>query len=557
MHSRPESAATPPPVGAWAALVSCLLAVFMQMLDTTIVNIAIPDLTTGLGAASSQQLLILSVYTLAFACTLLTATTIGSRYGRRRVFVLALLGFAAASTLCGIAQSPWQLIAFRALQGVSAALVSAQTLALIADIFPRSRHGVVFGIYGAVAGVAAMLGPVLGGVLVSLDVFGWGWRTIFLVNIPVSVVAAVMALRYMPRQRGSRDLAVDGVGVVASTVGLFMLIYPLAVGREQDWPAHLWVMIAVAVVVLAAFVVHEHRLPRRGGAPLLRVDLFSSRQFAVGAVLSLLFFSMFAAFFFTMSVATQFGLGWSALRTGLITMPFAAGAIVGSLASASAVRHLGPRTLTVGMVLLAVGLAWVAAELAPESARVDVPSLIAPLVLGGLGTGLFVAPLQATILSGSDEHTVGSASGLIPTVQQLGASLGLAVITIFFFSQVSHTAVTAVPGATAGLSRALQDTDVAPTLRPFVASNFARCARAQLESAHPERPASGCSTTAPSGGARAQVLAAATPDLRAAARQAAAWTFVGALRTSLYLSAGLATLVAACSLLLRRSTGGR
>ena len=202
----------------------------------------------------------LSVYTLAFACTLLTAATLGGRLGRRRLFIVAMVAFTVTSVLCGLARSPLELIICRGAQGMSAALMSAQTLALIAALFPKSRHGMVFGIYGAVAGLAAMLGPVLGGLLVTGDLFGWGWRAIFFVNVPIGVLACVLAARRLPRMRDDSSPRLDLVGVALSTAGLFLLLYPLAVGREQGWPPRLWAMMGAAIILLGLFVVAEHRL---------------------------------------------------------------------------------------------------------------------------------------------------------------------------------------------------------------------------------------------------------------------------------------------------------
>lgn len=543
-----------PTRAAWLALAGCLLGVFMQMLDTTIVNIALPDLTVDLGASTSEQLFVLSVYTLAFACTLLTAATVGGRIGRRRVFIIAMVAFTVTSVLCGLARSPLELIVCRGAQGMSAALMSAQTLALIAALFPKSRHGAVFGIYGAVAGLAAMLGPVLGGLLVTGNVFGWGWRSIFFVNVPIGVVACILAGRRLPQMRDDSAPRVDLIGVALSTVGLFLLLYPLAVGREQNWPPHLWAMMATAIVLLALFVVAERRLARRGGAPLLRPDLFSSRRFSVGLILSLLFFSVFAGFFFTVSVATQFGLGFSALRTGLLALPFAIGAAVGSIGSPVVVRRLRPaRTLCVGVAILSAGLAWLAAELHPDTASLSVATVLAPLVVGGIGTGLFIAPLQTAILSDTNQHNIGSASGCVPTVQQIGASLGLAVVTIFFFGQVSAQSVEAVPAARASLSTALETTDVDPMFQAAVADRFADCAAAQLRSAHPERPAPGCSTAgAAQHGVAATVARQAAPELRAAGRHVAAQSFVGAFRATLWILAILGGVIAVLSLALGR-----
>ena len=546
-----------PTRAAWLALAGCLLGVFMQMLDTTIVNIALPDLTVDLGASTSEQLFVLSVYTLAFACTLLTAATLGGRLGRRRMFIFAMVAFTVTSVLCGLARSPLELIICRGAQGMSAALMSAQTLALIAALFPKSRHGAVFGIYGAVAGLAAMLGPVLGGLLVTGDLFGWGWRAIFFVNVPIGIVACVLAGRRLPQMRDADPPRLDLVGVALSTAGLFLLLYPLAVGREQNWPPRLWAMMGAAVVLLGLFVVVERRLLRSGGAPLLRLDLFASRRFSVGLLLSLLFFSVFAGFFFTVSVATQFGLGYSALRTGLLALPFAIGAAAGSVGSPLVVRRLGPaRILCLGVLILSAGLAWLAAELEPQTASLSVAAVIAPLVVGGIGTGFFIAPLQTAILSDTNDQNIGSASGCVPTVQQIGASIGLAVVTIFFFGQVSAQSVEAVPAARAGLSAALENTDVDPMFRGAVADRFADCASAQLSSAHPETPAPGCSTSGSAQqGVAATVARQAAPELKTAGRHVAAQSFMGAFRATLWVLAILGCVIAVLSLALGRRSG--
>ncbi|AZZ81930.1 MFS transporter [Gordonia alkanivorans] len=538
---------------AWLALAGCLLGVFMQMLDTTIVNIALPDLTVDLGASTSQQLLVLTVYTLSFACTLLTAATLGGRYGRRRLFVIAMVAFTATSMLCGLATDPVMLIVFRGAQGVSAALMSAQTLALIAALFSRERDGLVFGIYGAVAGLAAILGPVVGGLLVHADVAGWGWRTIFFVNLPLGILACVLAWRRLPAALDPDPDRPDIVGMMLSASALFLLLYPLAVGREQQWPAPLWIMLGAAVVLSAAFVWQQKRLTAQGGTPLLRMTLFSSRRFTAGLAMSLLFFSVFAGFFFTVSISAQFGLGYSALDTGLLALPFAGGAAVGSVASPWAVARMGaPRVLLGGVVTVGVAFAWIAMTLDPASEILPVGAILAPLVLGGVGTGLFVAPLQAVILSDTSPETVGSASGTIPTVQQIGASIGLALVTMFFFGQVAGQTDTSVPAVRAELAVALEDSPVDPMFRPTVADRFAWCASQQLTSPHPERPVPGCADT-PANSAVAAIAADAQPYTQEAARAVTARTFLDAFRTTLWVLAALAIGVGGLTFVLRRN----
>ncbi len=539
---------------AWLALTGCLVGLFMQMLDTTIVNIALPDLTIDLGASTSQQVLVLSVYTLAFACTLLTAATLGGRLGRRRIFIVAMIAFVVTSTLCGLAQSPVELIVFRGVQGMSAALMSAQTLALIAALFPKSRHGLVFGIYGAVAGLAAMLGPVIGGVLVTANVLGWGWRTIFFVNVPLGVLACVLAWSRLPQLRETHRRRFDALGVALSSGGLFLLLYPLAVGREQDWPTRLWIMLGAGAVLLAAFVVVERRLLAGGGAPLLRLDLFASRSFSVGLLLSLLFFSVFAGFFFTVSVTVQFGLGYSALRTGLLALPFALGAAVGSVLSPLLVSRIGPAlTLSAGVTTTSAGLAWLGFALQPQSGELSIPAVLAPLIVGGIGTGFFVAPLQTAILSDTSPENVGSASGCVPTVQQIGASIGLAIVTIFFFGQVGAQAGSAVADTRAELVVALQQSPVDPMFRDTVANRFATCAEKQLTSAHPESPAPGCAaSTTRQTGIAARLAEQASGELRTAGRAVAARSFLGAFQVTLWALAAVGLIIGALALLLRR-----
>lgn len=546
-------AAHPRPATAWAAFAACLIAVFMQMVDTTIVNIALPDLARDLGATSSDQLLVLTVYTLAFACTLMAGSRLGERVGRHRMFVAALAAFTVASVLCGTATGPAELIVLRGVQGVSAACASAQTIAVIATMFPRTRHPLVFGVYGATAGIAAICGPVVGGALISADVAGLGWRAIFLVNLPFGLIACVVAWRCLPVMRAVRDVSLDLRGVALSAAGLFALIYPLAVGREKGWPAWTWVSMGAALILLAGFVVHERSLMGRGGAPLLRVDLFRSREFAIGCVLSVAFFGVFGAFFFAMSVTAQFGLGYSALRTGLITLPFALGAAAGSVGSSLIVPRLGARTLALGMAVFAAAVAWTAALLDPSSGVLDLPPLIAALVLGGVGVGLFVAPLQATIVSGTTDETVGSASGMVPTVQQIGASVGLAVVGVFFFAQLAGAAPSAADQTSERLTTALRTTSVPPEVAPFVVGSFTDCARRQLASARPEVSPPGCSTSDAAGGPRAEILAAAGPAVRDAARQTAARAFLAAFTTTLWTIAGTAAVLAAACLALRRT----
>lgn len=428
-------------------LFACLLAVFMLMIDVTIVNVALPSLATDIAAGASAQTLIVTSYTLTFACTLLTGAWLGGLVGRRAVFVGGMAAFVFASALCGSAGSPDLLVAARVIQGVAGGLVSAQSVAVIASSFPRERHSVVFAMYGATAGGAAILGPSVGGALVSLDLFGWGWRTVFLVNVPLGVLALTVAAFSLSPARPERVPRLDLAGVLLSTLGLFLLIYPLADTYERGWSLATVLALTSSGVVLGIFVRHEFRWARAGHEPMLRLDLFRHRTFAIGCALSVLMFGSFTGFFFTVSLTLQLGLELSPMRTGVVTIPFALGAALFSVLSPTLFALIGTRMLTLGFVLFGISMMCFALLTYHESTARSLLALTGPLFLGGAGIGTFVAPLQTTIVSETDTDTVGSASGIIPTVQQIGQAVGLALVGLLFFGQMSEIAATTPMGS--------------------------------------------------------------------------------------------------------------
>jgi hypothetical protein len=320
-------------------------------------------------------------------------------------------------------------------------------------------------------------------------------------------------------------------------------------------------MLVASAAFLSLFALHQHRLGGRGGDPLLKLELFTARTFSVGSALSLLFFSIFAAFFFTVSVTAQFGLGFSPLRTGLLTLPFAIGAAFGSVMSPLLVTRIGALTLTVGAVLFGGSLVYTAITTDP-AVGIEVSAIVAPLAVGGAAMGLFVAPLQAIMLSGTSPHNVGSASGTIPTVQQIGASVGMAVISLLFFDQVASQSVPSVQQAKSALTQSLEGSAVPPLARPFVVQEFGRCASAQLSSAHPDAPAPGCPDPGTAiepidGDTRSTVAAQAEPDVRSAAREAASQTFLSAFTVILWILAAISAVLAALTLALRTRMPGQ
>ncbi|UGT54893.1 MFS transporter [Nocardia asteroides] len=418
---------------AWLAFAACLIAVFMQMIDVTIVNTALPELTADLGASRSAQLLVVSGYSLAFACTLLTAARIGALVGRRTMFLASVAAFTAASLWCGIAGGATELVLARVMQGAAGAGMAAQTIAVLTAGFPRERHPLVFALYGGVAGFAGMLGPIVGGVLLTLDLGGWGWRSVFLINLPIGVFAFALAWRFLHvgRSGGSRKL--DLGGAVLSAAGLFALIYALAEIQQHGLRFGLIALLGAGLAVSAVFVVHQ----RRRTDPLIRLELFTDRRFRLGSVLVGAFFGLFTAFVFAASVTMQDVLGYTPLVTGLVMTLFALGAGTGALASLILVRRWGIRALAAGMALYGGCLAVGAIYLYLTSGAMSALLTAGPVFLSGVGVGVFGIQLQPIMLSGLTADHMAEASGVLPTVEQIGNAVGLTVLTTLFFR--SHT----------------------------------------------------------------------------------------------------------------------
>ncbi|MET9487119.1 MFS transporter [Nocardia sp. NPDC006630] len=434
-----ETAARPPEeradgaAGAWIAFGGCLIAVFMQMIDVTIVNTALPSLTADLGASRQAQLLVVSAYSLAFACTLLTAARIGELAGRRVVFLVSVAAFTAASVWCGISGSAGELVAARVVQGIAGAGMAAQTIAILTATFPRDRHGQVFALYGATAGFAGMLGPILGGALLTLNPWGLGWHSVFLLNLPLGVLAFVLALRYLRLGRPPTRTRLDPGGAVLSSVALFGLLAALADAQQNGWRAGTVVMLVAALLWAAVFFAQQRGKARQGGNPLLRFDLFADRGFAIGSVLITVFFGLFTAFVFAVSITLQDELRFSPWRTGLMMTPFALGAGAGALVSPILLRRWGVRTLAAGITAYGVCVAIGAGYLHVCSGVISLPLAVGPIFLSGLGVGLFGVQLPPLMLSRLDQQQMDAASGLLPTIEQIGNGLGLAVLSAVFF----------------------------------------------------------------------------------------------------------------------------
>ncbi|KAA0930673.1 MFS transporter [Streptomyces apricus] len=418
----------------WYALAIVMTAAFMDLVDVTIVNIAIPSIQRDAGASFSQIQWITAGYALAFAAGLITGGRLGDIHGRKRLFLVGIGGFTLASALCGFAVNPDMLVASRILQGATAALMVPQVLSIVHATFPAHERGKVFGLFGAIVGLGAVSGPLLGALLTEWNLFGLEWRPIFLINLPVGIAGLVLGRKFITESRAPHALKLDLVGVALVTLGLLMLLYPLIRGRELDWPLWGYGSMGGSLVVFGALVAYEKRKAARDGSPLVELSLFKVKSFAAGIAVQTVFGIGLGVFFLVWTLYMQTGLGWSPLRAGLTGVPFS---VAVSLAAGLSVQQLVPRfgrkVLQAGALTMAAGVLLYIWESERYGLSIAPWQMALPLVVMGLGMGLIVAPLTDAILSEVPREHAGSASGLINTVQQMGNALGLALVSVIFF----------------------------------------------------------------------------------------------------------------------------
>ena len=421
----------------WRSLAVLLVGSFMVLLDTSIVTNGLATIQRDLHATYAQVQFVLTAYSIAFGMLLITGGRLGDRYGRKRMFVLGLLGFTLTSALCGLAWSPFALVIFRILQGVSAALLFPQVSSFIQVLFPLNERPRAFGIQGAIIGLSIVAGPLLGGILISANLFSTQWRPIFLLNVPIGLLALVLATQVLPKSASEDVRGFDIPGVIILSVALFLLTYPIIQGREEGWPAWIFGLLAASLLVLGLFVMQQRRLITRGKAPLVQLSLFRDRAFAIGALITLVFQSSVLSYFVAMSLFFQAGLGYTPIQAALLLIAYQIAIVVGSLLSARLSVFLGRTMLTLGTFLLTLSL--VATLLILRATALDYRGyeLIPALLVGGFGFGCVVAPLQSIILARVAPIFAGSASGVLATVQQVGSALGVAIIGVLLFGQLA------------------------------------------------------------------------------------------------------------------------
>ncbi len=404
----------------WAILVVLSLGFFMTLLDLTIVNIAIPSMIDKLHASIDQVLWTLNAYILVLAVLLITAGRLGDLRGPRQLFAFGVGLFTVASLLCGLAQNPGELIAARAVQGLGAALLLPQTMTLIIGTFPAERRGSALGVWGAVAGVAAVTGPGLGGLLVST----LGWRWIFFVNVPVGAVVLVATYAIIPDVRKGTRPRLDMVGVLVVSAAVLCFTFGLTEGQRYHWNAVIWTLIAASAVFFTAFCVQQRT--RQGRDPLVPFALFADRNYTVMNAVSALVSIGILGLMLLLSIYFQSMLGFSALKAGLAIVPASlVSMVLAPFAGRLSDRVDGKHLMLAGLLLTVIGMVWVTSVMDVGAAW---GTFLAPMVVVGLGNGFLIAPMAAVAMRGVNPEVAGAASGVMNTVRQLGSVVGSAAV---------------------------------------------------------------------------------------------------------------------------------
>jgi EmrB/QacA subfamily drug resistance transporter len=419
----------------WLVLGIVLIAEIMDLLDSTVITIAAPTVRHELGGGTATMQWWAAGYTLAFGVFMIVGGRLGDVFGRRRVFIVGISGFTLASMACALAPSPDVLIATRVLQGGFGALLIPQGLGVIKTIFPPKEMGGAFAAFGPVMGLAAIAGPILAGWLVSADLLGTGWRMIFLMNVPLGLLGLAGALRFMPESKSRTPIKLDPLGVVLISAASLCLIYPLVQGRELGWPIWTFGLMAAGIALLAVFATVERR---SGESALIAPSLLRNRAYTSGLVVGVVFFAGFAGLLLVVSLFLQLGLHFTPVHAGLTFVPMSAGVAITAGASYALMPRFGRGVLQAGLLIVAAALVGLAATVSHGGVDVSSWELVPALLVFGLGMGFVFGPLFNVILAGVDEHEVGSASGTLNAIQQLGNSIGVAVLATIFFSLLDH-----------------------------------------------------------------------------------------------------------------------
>lgn len=416
----------------WALVViACVLV--MDILDLTIVNVAVPTLQTRFGAGETAVQWMVAGYATVFAILLVTGGRLGDIVGYRRMLIGGMGGFVLASALCGFAPDPQWLVAARLVQGITAAMMLPQIMSLVQILYPPRERIAALGVFGILGGTAAVAGPLIGGLLIGANLFGLGWRAIFLVNLPVGLATMAAAGVLLPAGGSLHRPRLDVTGTLLVTMTLAAVMVPLVEGRALGWPAWCIVLLCCAFPLAAVLIAYSRRRMARDGSAAIIPDLFHQRSFSLGFVMITLYQAAIAGLLFTLTQMLQQGLGFSAMQVGVAHVPFAIGSAIGiGLLARKVLPRIGPGLLVAGAGLMAAALILLVVQIAAGWASVS--GLFPVMFALGLGMGMLSGPLSQITLSEVDVGHAGGASGMMKSTQELGGAIGVALIGGLFYS---------------------------------------------------------------------------------------------------------------------------
>src|SRR5207302_6002975 len=455
--------------------------------------------------------------------------------GRRRLVVIGVLGFTVTSVLSGLAQTPTMLIASRLGQGLTAAMLFPQGLSMITAVFPAAERAKAFGVFAASAGIAIVFGPLAGGLIVGNAVGGGAWRFIFLVNVPIGLLALAAAARFVPETRATGARGLDLRGVALISAGLFALIFPLLEGRDAEWAPWTYASMIVGALLLVVFMRYQARRTRVGRTTVVQPAMFRDRAFSVGALLAFLVFVGVPSSLFTLNLVFQAGLGFTALHAGLTTLGFSAGVFVGAIMGVRLEAKIGGRgVVALGALLSAAGSVATVVVLHIAGGSVSTSQFFVPLLAMGLGFGNVAPRLFEVILARVRSADAGSGTGVLTTIQQVGGALGVTVVGVVLFSLLGSNARTTITESTPQIrAAAVAEFHVPQAQLPGFTQTFENCFVARIEAKDPGSPVPGCPTP---------TSALLHAPLGRVASEALATTFVRSEQTALLVNAGVFTL---------------
>jgi EmrB/QacA subfamily drug resistance transporter len=421
------------------ALFIVAFAFVMDLLDSTIVNIAIPSIQANLGASYATIQWLIAGYALTFALLLITGGRMGDVFGYKKIFLVGVSGFTVASLLTGIAPDPTFLVVARLLQGSMAALMVPQVMSLMQVMYKPEERSNVMGLFGMLGGLAASLGPIVGGLLIKANIFNLDWRPIFLINLPVGVFAILAGIKYLPEGKSEHPLHIDIKGTFLIIIALSLLVFPLIEGRDLDWPLWSLIMIAASIPVFLLFGWYERRKHNRDRSALIVPSLFRKRSFVSGLVLNVILESVMIGYFLTVTLVMQVGFGYSPIKAALTGIPTAVGMTVAFVAlGQKMIEKFGRNVISFGCAIFSTGLILTTAVITHYASGTHPWQLIPGLFLTGMGLALIMMPIFSAALQDIDPNHAGSASGILNAVQQVGGAIGIAIIGVIFFGQLSH-----------------------------------------------------------------------------------------------------------------------